>query len=220
MARTALSKNTTYGTLVTNARNEARMTTTGYSLLTDAYLYQIISLIIQRFALILNSNNKPMYRTKDNLTLVTSGSGASGEYYADASPLNPYWDSNVRLVHVTAANVRTPINVLDPNRIEDFAKLTSIEANTILALQLGWGFRIYTGSGITVTIATDVIEFTYDSQPIIASAVSGTYLDIADNLVPFVKDELVEYMLKYKGTLSSETFQRLKNERFENLKKV
>lgn len=216
MSRTALSKITTYGTMVTNARAEARMTTTGYSLLTDAYLYQMISLIVQRLALILNSNNKPMYRTKESLTLV----GSESPYYVDCSALNPYWNNNVRLVHLTSANVRTAIDVLDVNKTEDFAKLTTIGANTILALQLGWGFRIYVGSGITINTSTDSIEFTFDSQPIIASAGSGTYLDIADNLVPFVKDELVGYMLRYKGTLSFDVFQDLQNKRFEKLIKV
>ena len=216
MSRTALSKNTTYGTLVTNARNESRMTTTGYSLLTDANLYLVISLIVQRFALILNANNKPFYRDKENLTLIGDGS----PYYVDCSALNPYWNNNVRLVHKTSANVRTPITVLDPNKTEDIAKLSTIEANTIIALQLGWGFRIFIGSGITVTKATDVIEFSFDSQPIVSGAVSGTYLDTPDSLVPFVKDELVEYMMKYKNVLPYEIFQKSKVERLQNLAKV
>ena len=216
MSRTALSKNTTYGTLVTNARNEARMTTTGYSLLTDANLYLIISYIIQRFALILTANNKPFYRDKENLTLI----GDASPYYVDCSALNPYWNNNVRLVHVTSGGTRTPINVLDPNKAEDMAKLATIEAKTILALQLGWGFRIFFGSGITVTKSTDVIEFAFDSQPITSGAVSGTYLDCPDSLVPFVKEELVEYMMKYKNVLPYDTFQRLKVQRLENLSKA
>ena len=215
MSRTALSKNTTYGTLVTNARNEARITTTGYSLLTDAYLYQVITVIIQRLALFLTQNNKPYYRDKANLTLI-----GDSPYYVDCSTLNPYWNNAVRLVHVTASNVRTPINVLDPNKAEDMAKLATIGANTILALQLGWGFRIFFGSGVTVTKATDVIEFSYDEQPITSGAVSGTYLDVPDSLVPFVKDELVEYLKKYKGEIDPTTFQKLKNDRLQNLIKT
>ena len=216
MSRTALSKNTTYGTLVTNARNETRMTTSGYSLLTDANLYLVISYIIQRFALILSSNNKPFYRDKENLTLL----GDESPYYVDCSALNPYWNNNVRLVHVTSANVRTPITVLDPNKAEDFAKLATIQANNVLAIQLGWGFRIFFGSGITVTKATDVIEFSFDSQPITSSTSSGTYLDCPDSLVPFVKDEVIEYMLKYKLTLAPDVFQKLKFDRLEKLAKV
>lgn len=213
MSRTALSKLTTYGTLTTNARNEARVTTTYYPLLTDSNVYLVISNIIQRLALVLNSNNMPYYRTTENLTLI----GDESPYYVDCSALNPYWNNNVRLSHVTASNVRTPINVLDANNTEDFAKLTNIGANTIVAMQLGWGFRIFFGSGITVTESTDVIEFSFDSQPITASAVSGTYLDIPDSLVPFVKDELVEYLKKYKGEIDPVTFQKLKIERLQTL---
>ncbi len=216
MSRSALSKNTTYGTLVTNARNESRVTTTAYPLLTDANLYLIISYIIQRLALILTANNKPFYRDKESLTLI----GDNSPYYVDCSSLNPYWNNAVRLVHVTSANVRTPINILDVSNTEDYAKLTTIGANTIVALQLGWGFRIFFGSGITVTKATDTIEFSFDSQPITSGAVSGTYLDTPDSLVPFVKDELVEYLKKYKGELDPVTFQKLKTDRLENLVKV
>jgi len=213
MSRTALSKITTYGTMVTNCRNESRMTTTGYSLHTGTKLYLTLSKIVHRFPLILQANNKPFYRDKESFTLI----GDSSPYYIDCSAQNPYWNNNVRLVHVTTANVRTPINILSPANAEDLAKLATIEANTILALQLGWGFRIFFGSGITVTKATDVIEFSFDSQPITSGAVSGTYLDIHDNLVPFVKDELVEYMMKYKNVLPYEIFQKSKVERLQNL---
>lgn len=215
MSRTALSKNTTYGTLVTNARAEARITTTGFSLLTDAYLYLLISYIIQRFALILNANNKPFYRDKENLTLL-----GDNPYYIDCSSLNPYWNNNVRLTHVTSASVRKPIEILDPNKTEILARLTTIEANTILALQLGWGFRLFFGSAITVTVATDVIEFSFDSQPIVSGAVSGTYLDTPDSLMPSVKEELVEYIVKYAGRLDSTTAQQSKVERLKKLAEV
>ena len=216
MSRTALSKNTTYGTLVSNARNESRMTTTGYSLLTDSNLYLVISYIIQRFALILSANNKPFYRDRENLTLI----GDASPYYIDCSALNPYWNDKVRLTHVTSANVRTPITCLDPNKTEEFARLATIEANSIIAVQLGWGFRIFFGSNITVTKATDVIEFAFDSQPITSGAGSGTYLDCPDSLVPYVKDELIDYMVNYKGVLPEELFQKSRIERIQNLSKV
>lgn len=211
MSRTALSKNTTYGTLVTNARNESRMTTTGFSLLTDANLYKIISLIIQRVARVLVDASKPFYRDKENLSLI----GDASPYWIDCSALNPYVERPVRLTHVTSGGTRTPITVLDPNKTEDLAKLTNIEANSIFALQVGWGFRIFFGSGVTVTKSTDVIEFSFDGQPIISGAVSGTYLDVLDSLVPFVKDELVDYMMKYKG-LPVNIFE-MRQERYKKL---
>lgn len=213
MSRTALSKNYTYGTVVTNARNEARMTTTGFSLLTDANLYLLISLIISRMGLVLVQANKPFYRDKENLTLI----GDASPYWVDASTLNPYWQLPVRLTHVTTGGTRTPITVLDPNSTEDFAKLANIEANTILALQVGWGFRIFFGSSVTVTKATDVIEFSFDSQPIVASAGSGTYLDIPDSQVPSMKDELIDYMVRYRDNLPYQALNEARQQRFKTL---
>ena len=213
MSRTALSKNTTYGTLVTNARNEARMTTTGFSLLTDANLYLIISLIIQRMAKVLVDADKPFYRDKENLTLIGDGS----PYWIDCSALNPYVERPVRLTHVTSGGTRTPIVVLHSNKTEDLAKLTSIEANTIIALQVGWGFRIFFGSSVTVTKSTDVIEFSFDGQPIVSGAGSGTYLDVLDSLVPFAKDELIEYMMKYRDNLPYQIVNEARQQRFKKL---
>lgn len=215
MARTPLSKDTTYATMTTNVRNEARMTTTGFSLLTDAYVHSLILFVVHRFALILNANNKPFYRAKENLTLI----GDESPYYVDCTGLSPYWNNSVRLTHVTSGGTRTPITVLDPNRAEDFAKLATIQANTILALQLGWGFRLFFGSGITVTKSTDVVEFMYDSQPLPnSSGASGaTYIDTPDELIPFVKDEVVEYLMKYKGTMPYDAFQKSKIDRIQML---
>lgn len=213
MSRTALSKNTTYGTQVTNARNEARMTTTGFSLLTDANLYLVISLIVQRMAKVLVDANKPFYRDKENLSLI----GDASPYWIDCSALNPYVERPVRLTHVTSGGTRTPITVLNPNNAEDLAKLTTIAANSIYALQVGWGFRVFFGSSVTVTKSTDVIEFSFDGQPIVASAVSGTYLDVPDTLVPFAKDELVEYMLKYRDNLPYQVVNEARQQRLKTL---
>ena len=194
MARTALSKQTTYGTLVSNLRQEGRITTTGYSLFTDAYFYKVISLVVCRWAKVLVDANKPFYRDKENLTLLLS----ENPYYADTSQMNPYWDRVVRLTHVTSGNTRTIINLHTVKDAESFARLTNVQASTINASQLGWGFQLYFGSNITVTTASDVIEFEFDSQPIIASASSGTYLDIPDVIVPFVKETIIDLLNKYK----------------------
>ena len=210
MSRTALSRITTYSTLTTNVRNESRVTTSGYSLMTDAYVRDISKLCVQRWAKILTDAEKPFYRDKENLTV----SGSANPYYADTSSLNPYWNKSVRLVHVTSGGTRTPINVGYPETAEEVAKLENVQANSINAMQLGWGFRIFFGSALTVTTGTDVIEFTFDSQAI-ASNATGDYLDVPDSIVPYVKEEVVDYLLKYSGLMDSSTFHQRQSERYK-----
>lgn len=212
MARSALSKLTTYSTLTTNVRNEARITTSGFSLMTDAYIRSLILLAVQRWAKVLTDAEKPFYREKSNLTLL----GIESPYYADTSALSPYWNKNVRLTHVTTGGTRTPINILDPQDTESIAKLSNVQATSINAIFLGWGFRVFFGSSVTVTTSTDVLEFVYDSQAISSNA-TGDYLDVPDSIVPYVKDEVLDYLYKYKGIElpSGVTWNDLRQQRYK-----
>lgn len=210
MARTALSRLTTYSTLTTNVRAEGRITTTGYSLMTDAYVRSLALMSVQRWARVLADNAKPFYRDKESLTLI----GIESPYYVDTSALSPYWGGFVRLVHVTSGGTRTAINVLFPKTAEDIALLSSTGSNAITAVFLGWGFRIFFGSGITVTPASDTIEFTFDSQAIPTNS-TGAYLDVPDSIVPYVKEEIVDYLKKYKGLMDGATLESRKSERYK-----
>jgi hypothetical protein len=211
MARTALSRLTTYGTLTTNVRNDARITTTGFSLMTDALIRDYTKLVVQRWAKVLTEGGKPFYRTKENLTLI----GTADLCYSKAyTTLTPYWNEGVRLVYVSTAGVRTPVNVASPTTSEELSKLANVEANSINAIQLGWGFRVFFGSAFTLTTATDVLEFSYDSQALATNGASN-YLDVPDSIVPYVKEEVIDYLVKYKNLMDSNTFYTRQQERYK-----
>jgi hypothetical protein len=117
-------------------------------------------------------------------------------------------------VYVSTAGVRTPVNVASPTTSEELSKLANVEANSINAIQLGWGFRVFFGSAFTLTTATDVLEFSYDSQALATNGASN-YLDVPDSIVPYVKEEVIDYLVKYKNLMDSNTFYTRQQERYK-----
>lgn len=176
--------------------------------MTDAYIRSVILMVVQRWAKFLTDAEKPFYRDKESLSLL----GIESPYYVDTSALSPYWNKSVRLVHV--GSIRTPINVFTPQTAEEVATLVNVQANSINAIYLGWGFRIFFGSGITVTPSTDTVEFIFDSQAIPTNS-TGAYLDVPDSIVPYVKEEVIDYLMKYKGLMDGSMLAQRKADRYK-----
>lgn len=170
----ALSKTVTYGNILDMVRLQTG--TVGNTDISDDLILKRISFAVQKWAKVLNGATAPFYTTTNSVLTI---SGTANPYTVNLSDVAPFIDKVLRVVHVTAAGVRTIVQEQKPNEIERVTALTSINASGLFYVNEGDVLRIYKGSSFTITTATDTIEIKYYRQPKVGSAssaavVSGT----------------------------------------------
>lgn len=196
------SKETTYGEIEDIVR--LRTGTIDDPRLSPSLMLKEISLSIQKINGILNGATAPFNLTTNTTITIT---GTANPYIMDLSGISPYLDRIVRLVHITAALVRTRVDLVSPEEAEDRQALTNIYGNSIWGVWEGDAIRLYRGNSFTVTPATDTTELKYYRQSRVVGATRSTRPDIVDKYVSLVILDVIGKIFQYKnnGMLDSNT---------------
>lgn len=190
----ALGKYTTYGQIIDMVR--LRTKTIDDPKISDALLIKEISMAVSKWAKILNGATAPFYLTTTTLTDVITGS--ANPYSLDLSSMSPFPSELIRVVHITAAGVRTFVRVLTPSEAENIQSLTSLYASSLFCDFEGDSIRFYKGASFTITIASDDVELKFYRQPIIASVTTASFPDIPDSFTPTIVSEVSSVVKLYK----------------------
>ena len=207
----ALSKSTTYKEVEDIVR--LRTNTISDTTITSSLVIKLISLAVQKWAKVLNGATAPFYST--TLEGANNITGSANPYSVDLSHVSPFLDNIKKVVHITSGGTRTLVKQLKFEDLESVQGLTSFYGSSLFYSWEGDALKIFKGGSFTITIASDDIAVTYYRLPMVASVVTGSYLDIPDPYVSTIITEVTNQVLSFKnnGVTVASLDQELANER-------